>query len=380
MPPAISNVPSDIIVEATGREGAVVAWPQPTAADLVDGPVAVVCTPASAHRVHTCGNRCHVFCRRLAWKRRFAAVHRDGTDTTPPALSALPSDIVIEATSSDGALVTWPAPTARDIVDGVIGVVCSLPSGARFPLGESVVTCSATDAHDNSAKATFRVTVRDTTPPVLDNVPSGIVAEATGRSGAVVTWPAPTANDGIDGSLNVACVPESATTFELDRSTEVVCSAADAHGNTARATFNVSIRDTTAPTVSNVPSDMIVEATSAEGAVVVWAAPAAVDFVDGVVAVGCAPPSNSRFLFSATDVTCSAVDAHGNGASKSFKVTVVDTTPPRLENVPSEDSSSRHQDPTEPSSRGRLPRRSTSLTESWRSRANRRLAPGFRST
>jgi hypothetical protein len=36
-----------------------------------------------------------------------------------------------------------------------------------FPLGTTVVLCSATDAHGNSGTASFSVTVRDTTKPSL---------------------------------------------------------------------------------------------------------------------------------------------------------------------------------------------------------------------
>ncbi len=46
-PPAINNVPTDIVVEATGPEGATASYANPTATDLVDGAVPVTCAPAS---------------------------------------------------------------------------------------------------------------------------------------------------------------------------------------------------------------------------------------------------------------------------------------------------------------------------------------------
>ena len=46
-PPAFTGVPAPITVAATGKSGAVVTYTSPTAKDLVDGTVAVTCSPAS---------------------------------------------------------------------------------------------------------------------------------------------------------------------------------------------------------------------------------------------------------------------------------------------------------------------------------------------
>jgi hypothetical protein len=55
--------------------------------------------------------------------------------------------------------------TATDDVDGPVPVVCTPPSGTRFPLGITSVSCTAQDAAGNTATGGFTVTVRDTTPP-----------------------------------------------------------------------------------------------------------------------------------------------------------------------------------------------------------------------
>jgi HYR domain-containing protein len=47
-----------------------------------------------------------------------------------------------------------------DAVDGVVPVVCRPRSGAWFPLGRSLVRCSATDASGNEAVRSFGVVVR----------------------------------------------------------------------------------------------------------------------------------------------------------------------------------------------------------------------------
>src|SRR3990172_8908759 len=73
-------------------------------------------------------------------------------DLSPPVISGVPANIVIEATSDAGAVVTWVAPTAVDDVDGLLppsSVTCAsstgLSLGSTFPIGETTVRCSATD-------------------------------------------------------------------------------------------------------------------------------------------------------------------------------------------------------------------------------------------
>jgi hypothetical protein len=78
-------------------------------------------------------------------------------DTTPPALQ-LPADITTQATGNSQATVTYTA-TATDLVDGSVPVSCSPASGSAFPAGTTMVNCSATDAHHNTANGSFTVSV-----------------------------------------------------------------------------------------------------------------------------------------------------------------------------------------------------------------------------
>jgi hypothetical protein len=96
------------------------------------------------------------------------------------------------------------------------------------------------------------VTVRDTTPPVL-SLPANITAEATGPSGAAVSYSA-TATDLVDGSRPVTCDHASGSTFPLGTTT-VQCTATDTHNNTANGSFTVTVRDTTPPTIVSITAN-----------------------------------------------------------------------------------------------------------------------------
>jgi hypothetical protein len=89
------------------------------------------------------------------------ATETEPEDTTPPVIT-VPEDITEEATSSDGPEVSFEV-SAEDDVDGAVNVNCDYDSGDTFPIGKTVVTCSAVDAAGNRAEKSFTITVQDTT-------------------------------------------------------------------------------------------------------------------------------------------------------------------------------------------------------------------------
>jgi hypothetical protein len=321
-PPAL-DIPFIVYEEATGPGGAVVNFSF-SAIDLVDGVRPVNCSPPSGSlfsfgiTIVTCSAS---DTRGNTTSELFILVV---SDTTPPVLN-LPGNITEEATGPSGAAVNFSV-SAIDLVDGSVNVNCNWDSGDTFPIGTTTVSCSARDARRNRASGNFTVTVEDTTPPAL-NLPANITEEATSPSGAVVTFSA-SATDIVDGSRPVTCTPASGSTFPLS-STTVTCSSSDTRGNTATDSFNVTIVDTTAPTL-NLPGDITgVEATGPSGAAVTFTA-TATDIADQTPTVSCAPASGSTFGLGTSTVTCTATDASGNSTEGSFTITVVDTTPPTL--------------------------------------------------
>lgn len=162
-----------------------------------------------------------------------------GGDTTPPVLANVPSDQTVEATGPDGATVTWQDPTATDDSDPAPSVSCSPASGSTFAIGDTAVTCTASDASGNSSQASFTVSVVDTTPPTL-SLPADITVDATSPAGATVSY-ATSATDVVDGTDAVDCTPASGSVFPIGTTT-VGCSATDAHDNTATGSFQVTVR------------------------------------------------------------------------------------------------------------------------------------------
>src|SRR5215203_1634980 len=311
------------------------------------------------------------------------------SDKEPPQIS-VPRQIIAEARGPNGANVTFTV-SATDIVDGSVPVSCRAQSSgtfqsgtttANFKLGTTTVNCHATDSSGNTGYGNFTVTVQDTTPPII-TVPEDIVVEATGPEGAKVNFTVSATDvvdgkatldrnnmliqDNVGGSITIVCDPPSGSTFPIGE-TVVQCAATDEAGNTATASFTVTVQDTTPPIIT-VPEDIVVEATGPEGAKVNFTV-SATDIVDGKatleedgvliqgdnirgnITISCNPrsgdtfelgdtapstpasaaTSGSVFMQSApsTSVNCYAEDSSDNGINGSFPVTVRDTTPPTI--------------------------------------------------
>jgi len=329
-PPTVT-VPADVSVTTTSSGGAVVTYPDATASDIVDGSLTPTCSPASGSTFPT--GTTTVTCTATDAHGNTGSgsftVTVTVVDTTPPVLT-LPSDITVTTESGSGAAVTYSA-TATDNLDGAITPSCNPASGSTFPVGTTTVTCTATDSHSNSTSGTFNVTVNlvDTTPPVI-TVPADFTVTTGNPGGAVVTY-STSAVDALDGPITPACSPASGTTFSLGATT-VTCTATDAHSNTASKSFNVTVVlvDSNPPVLTGIPANLEREANGPDGSRVSYVPPTAVDDVDGPLPVTCTPGSGALFQLGTTKVTCTATDSHGNTASASFTVKVLDTTPPRL--------------------------------------------------
>jgi hypothetical protein len=134
----------------------------------------------------------------------------------------------------------WQALTATDVVDGNVDVECSPGSGTIFGLGQTTVSCIATDSRGNSNTKIFKVTVQDTTAPTISGMLADKYVTATSSSGASVTYTSPTATDLVDGNVGVQCSPASGTTFALGTTT-VSCTASDSQTNSDTKTFKVNV-------------------------------------------------------------------------------------------------------------------------------------------
>jgi hypothetical protein len=108
---------------------------------------------------------------------------------------------------------------------------------APFPVGTTTITWTAKDAAGNSVSASQSVLVRDVEAPRISA--SDIELDATSKSGVVVSAFNLVFGDNV-GVVNVSCTPEPGSMFRAGTN-PVTCTAVDAAGLSASATFNVIV-------------------------------------------------------------------------------------------------------------------------------------------
>jgi hypothetical protein len=156
-----------------------------------------------------------------------------------------------------------------------------------------------------------------TNPPAILGATSQVV-EATGPSGAVVTFSV-TATNVCQPSVRVVCTPPSGSTFPLGTNT-VTCVAVDALGATNAASFTVVVQDTTPPSIT-CPANISLFATNPAGQAVSFTV-TATDNCGPVATLSSLPASGSVFPLGVTTVTNWAIDAAGNSTGCTFTVTL----------------------------------------------------------
>ncbi len=250
-------------------------------------------------------------------------------DTEKPVISNNPANITVSNDASVcGANVNWTVPTATDNCPGVV-LTSSHQPGNLFPVGNTTVTYTATDAHGNTISTSFTVTVNDTEKPVINGIPSNItVSNDAAVCGANVSWTAATTADNCAGA-SIASSHISGQLFPLGTTT-VTYTATDAAGNSTSASFTVTVNDTEKPVINGLPSNAAVSNDAGIcGAKVIWSLPTATDNCSGVVLNATHQPGDV-FPVGTTTVTYTATDAAGNFIIGSFTVTVADTEKPTI--------------------------------------------------
>ncbi|MCH8975399.1 MAG: HYR domain-containing protein [Thaumarchaeota archaeon] len=305
--------PADILIEATDVHENFVDLGQPQIDDLVDIASLTNDSPASFPIGMTT----------ITWTVSDTSGNTASSaqvvtvvDSTIPEILA-PASITIEAAGPNGSIVAIGEPTVSDTI-GISSVTNDAPD--VFPIGETIVTWTATDTHGNVATTSQTITVVDTISPVV-TAPASIRVEATGVS--------TTAEIGIadaTDSVGVTSITNDAPESYSVGDTIITWTSTDAAGNSASAVQTVSVVDTTPPAIT-APLAITVEATSQTYNIVAYGTAMASDLV-GVTSITNDAPE--KFPFGLTSIIWTASDAAGNSDSAIQQIFIVDTTAPEI--------------------------------------------------
>lgn len=257
------------------------------------------------------------------------------TITVQPSSYSAPLDGAISATNATigpvpsdwpigGEGCPTPAPTLPG--NGPSTVTLTMPTtpgvGYFFTVMYARLGAGGTGG---STAVSFEVEVVGNTPPTLD-VPDSFDVEGSTTGGAIVSYLVSTADAEDDPAPTAVCSPASGSFFPLGP-TEVSCTVTDSGVLSASGSFTVTVVDTTAPTLVDVPAGLTLTTSDPAGAALDFALPGASDVVDASPAVSCEPAPGSIAAVGDSTVTCTATDASGNASSASFGVSVTYVSP-----------------------------------------------------
>jgi len=246
----------------------------------------------------------------------FATQQIDVVDTTPPTISSIP-DITVEAVVPYENIVELQEPTADDIL-GIVSITNDAPE--FFPIGETIVTWTATDVGGNTANIEQKITVFDTIFPILE-IPEDLVIEAISLDQNEVNLGEATSTD----NGEIISITNDAPEFFTMGETAVTWTTIDSSNNFSSLTQLVSVIDTTAPEILPL-EDITLEASSVDANIVNLDNPTVSDIQDTTIYI-IAP---DVFPIGETTVTWTAIDASDNSAITTQTVTIIDTTKPGL--------------------------------------------------
>lgn len=186
----------------------------------------------------------------------------DGTDigaveiqTTPtntlPIVLAHPVTVgADERCSADASIYE----SATDPDDGDTVTLTQSPAGP-YPIGQTLVTLTATDRCGETNSTTAIVTVLDLVPPTI-TCPGNLTLDANSPTGTVVNYATPTATDTCSEIATLIGSPPSGTSFGAG-DTLVTLTAIDAAGNTNTCAFIVHVngpREQLTATIDSLPA------------------------------------------------------------------------------------------------------------------------------
>ncbi len=323
-PNFLLNPPADLVVEQVAPEGTRnVALGQPTPAGFAPLTPAItndapVLFPPGATTV--------------TWTAKDTQGHTATAtqrvivvDTIAPLLMP-PADLTVPMTSEAGTPVAIGTPEVSDAVDPHPTVTHNAP--ALFPFGLTTIVWTAKDATGNISRAVQRVKIvlAAVAPPKKTlklTPPADLTVVATGPNGTAVGLGKPT----VTGDDPNPTITNNGPALYPLGVTQVTWTAKDIDGNTATGVQRVTVVLTKVPKLLP-PPDKTVEVTGIFTPVDEIGKAVASEFDDPNPALS--SDDLKKYPFGPTVVTWTAKDTAGHVLTAKQKITIVDTTPPKL--------------------------------------------------
>jgi large repetitive protein len=240
-------------------------------------------------------------------------------DQTPPVFDTVLEDIV----ASCANMPELPSVNASDDCGTVTVVFDQESNTGGCPSFTRVWV--ATDACGNSSMLTQVVELTDSQPPVFAGIPANVTVDCNN----IPEMPEPEASDNCDDNVAVTAtqsVNGSGCEFTIIRT----WIASDDCGNTAIASQSITVEDTSAPVIVNLPAEQTVECSMVNG----LPYPEVVDDCGATVTITFEDVILGEECIYDIERTYTATDLCGHQATGTTLIHVEDNTPPMIVGVP----------------------------------------------
>jgi hypothetical protein len=251
--------------------------------------------------------------------------HLDPPANVAPFAKAFP--VETQVCSNGGAYVTLDASQSYDpdnqnlsfSWNGSFGTTTGAVVSVFLEYGNHDIRLDVIDSDGGNSTDIITVAVIDNQAPTV-SADAAVTLEATSTQGAAHTV-GYDANDNC--ALDSVSVNPTPSSYPLG-ATDVSVTAFDVAGHSASDQTRVTVRDTTAPTLT-IPNDIIAEAVSANSAVNIGQARG-----NDIFPVSLSHDAPALFPLGDSIVNWTALDANGNSTSAQQRISLRDTTAPQI--------------------------------------------------
>lgn len=343
-PPQISCPPDQTVNANANCTGAVGSWQPASVSDLCTAPGAISLSQNPLANASISG---HGTMQTVVLTATDASLNTATCsftvmlkDETPPSVSCknFAADLQqIPFVGSQAVIVANDVMASAADNCGPVNLAVSPNTFTCAHIGQNTVTLTASDQQGLTSTCQATVTVRDVTPPKITCPANQVVPADAGCSGQVGAWIATSKSDNCtpSGSVSVMQSPGSSTPLSGHNDARTVTlTATDASANTATCSFTVTLTDVSPPHVvcKNASVNLDNSGSGSLNAATVFSSGS--DNCGTVNPVSVTPATFNCANLGAQVVTLLVNDGHGNTATCSASVQIVDTQKPVFTYVP----------------------------------------------
>ena len=252
------------------------------------------------------------------------------TDSVAPEFSGTPEDVVLSCDAWEGYTAIIPDATDNCDVNLAPAVVdTTIVEGACPGSFTVVLTFTVTDAAGNATSTSQTIQVEDNLAPQFSEIPGNVSIEC----GSPLPQDLPLAEDNCSDPVLVTLVSVDSLPGECPQDWTVIrtFAASDACGNEATAQQTMTISDTQAPTMDNLPADIVLACGEdlPDHAVTAFDACGQVTLTEAVDTLLIDCPGSFTLIRTFT-----ATDDCGNSTEAQQNIQVIDTIPPVVDVLP----------------------------------------------